>query len=619
MPRLFRPSDKIYIDWQDNAYDHAFADVTNDYQSYNVNYGCDLATSSNEIFFRSAVGSLKLSNLSGRYSPDSDNTDINKSFLLTPHKVRIFAVGERLPGITGVGTVRQAGETDALLSTRPSVILDGTTYVMNSNPRWRRTGASGTNRPGFRIGFTTEPSRAAWGGNAAVRVYNKTTGITVYYDIEDMIPGVPGIRAHANFDYLWPARGIRAYEYRPQNDDEVEIDFVYPYNLLWEGIAIPKITQSLSTLSYIDFDLRSHNHKEYRKKVYVFSEDQQDLESFIHAEVPVEVEFTPTLSEKIHTKKIGVALFENSLLRFLHAIGQFSHGWSYEDRYGRFGATSWNYALLATPEATLNHDVYRFLVQRNVGNVYDWIGLIKNKTIFHALPFRRSEVKRLGSVRVSPSNGRTQEVVFRYGGSAFYISDWHSPVVTTAGDASAITVTEPEGGKANRSHTVNVTFTDSISEDYSYLLWFYGREHTIDEFISKSFENTTSIEKYGEIEFNPPNWYPEDGSEFDRAVDFANRLSEPMKFVQLTCPRWAISKENSDTIDSVEVGNVYNIGLIDINNANHTYTVLILGIKLERRTFNTPRKTLYGLAIRDYAATSRWDISILDQDVFLYA
>ena len=449
-----------------------------------------------------------------------------------------------------------------------------------------------------------------------MKVKNITTGALIYY------PGITianggGWGYDPNREpYNWIyRRGVK--NWAPVAGDELEISMIPYYFVLWEGIAIPNVSQSTSGRAFADFKLASKNYQKYKEKIYIFSQEQQNFEAFVNANLPSEIEKVDNFFDDISTNSIGVALFENNVRQFCHVLGQFSHGWAYEDRLGRLGIISWEKSLVNPSVRTLSMNDFRFISKPNRSPVYKWLGLIKNKAVFHALPFERSDIKQLGTIAVNPVRGRTQEIEFRYTGSAFYISDWQTPAVTN-GNPADLTITETEGGKANRSHTITVTFAESIPAAGNYWITFSGREHTIGDFINKSYENAVSIEDYGERVYTPPNWYPTDGSEFKRAVDFISRLALPMDFVTLTLPRWTVSDTILKVVNKIEPGEKYNVSLIDINNNIHTYEILVLGVSISKRGKNTPVKNIQGISISDYVADQpRWGVSVLDVDVFL--
>ena len=79
MVRRFRPTDRILIDWGDDGYEHPFADVTENLQSYDIRYGADVVKNPKEIVITKAEGRLVLDNSTFRYSYGSfTNDDIDE-------------------------------------------------------------------------------------------------------------------------------------------------------------------------------------------------------------------------------------------------------------------------------------------------------------------------------------------------------------------------------------------------------------------------------------------------------------------------------------------------------------------------------------------------------------
>ena len=51
-----RPDDRWWIDWDNDNYQHPFADVTGDYDTYTVRYGADTESNPSEIKLTQAHG-----------------------------------------------------------------------------------------------------------------------------------------------------------------------------------------------------------------------------------------------------------------------------------------------------------------------------------------------------------------------------------------------------------------------------------------------------------------------------------------------------------------------------------------------------------------------------------
>ena len=114
MPKLYRPTDRIFIDWADDDYEHPFADVSYDIENYSIQYGSDLLSNSEEITFSESEGSVRLANINTRYStqPSDNSGDITNDQLFIPHNCRILSLDENPIGGPWKGTAIQVSSSN---------------------------------------------------------------------------------------------------------------------------------------------------------------------------------------------------------------------------------------------------------------------------------------------------------------------------------------------------------------------------------------------------------------------------------------------------------------------------------------------------------------------------
>ena len=101
-----RSVDTWEIDWADDGYQHAAADVTPDYLDYQFRYGLNASANDESLINVPARGALVLNNSAGTYSSETSKT-ITRPELRKRHAVRLYSANETL--WEGTGRTRAAG------------------------------------------------------------------------------------------------------------------------------------------------------------------------------------------------------------------------------------------------------------------------------------------------------------------------------------------------------------------------------------------------------------------------------------------------------------------------------------------------------------------------------
>lgn len=85
--------DRIEIDWADDGYQHASADVSNDVREYSVSFGMNGSSSPFELVNRAARGQMTLENAGQEYGAET-STRYTRQQLLKRHACRITSVSD---------------------------------------------------------------------------------------------------------------------------------------------------------------------------------------------------------------------------------------------------------------------------------------------------------------------------------------------------------------------------------------------------------------------------------------------------------------------------------------------------------------------------------------------
>ena len=133
-----------------------------------------------------------------------------------------------------------------------------------------------------------------------------------------------------------------------------------------------------------------------------------------------------------------------------------------------------------------------------------------------------------------------------------------------------------------------------------------------------NFRNQSSVDHYGErVQIGIPDWYTGAAADYQPTIDWLTQLGAPLGVLQMTLPRWQPTNVAGWQLDLLDVAGFYGIRLDDptgpLVNARYLCVANRLSWSFERQ----PVRQATFVHMSDLAAqTARWDEGRWDEDLW---
>lgn len=600
-----RPVDTVEIDWDDDGYHHANADVTADLISYFVRMGVDALTGRGDFVTVAAFGRVVLANESHRYSAESGD-GLGATQLRRPHNCRLTAaaaVGREVESATSwsvSGNLSDA-EFDVPSANQSFTYLAGTVSVLEF-----RVYASKTV---LRVSGHDDHPRIPAGASLRVQSTSGAPAVDETLEFADVVAVQAG--AVGVLDYEWAAQDLTSVDGRsvtltiavPQEEAPVMESRL----LLWQGRAEPpsvSLQQRQGLTATVD--LNGHLDRAFQADFdYLTLDSTQTTNDIIDGVYAVDGVAASEFGNEVVQVNVGSISYQGTLRVFLEDLSHFIAGFVFETFDGYLLFKSYHSVLGNAPELVIESNEYS--IDRPSYLSTDVAALTKVEAPLVARGLVTGDEQAIGTIAggIGVADG---ELEYTLEAPQEYGAVWVAPA------ANAVTGATVRVIDSSNPRRIVVGITNTSGSDITFSLPIRGQPYIAGTEQRETYQATAAIEDglTGVIEF--PEWY-RSPTDFSLAEQWILARARPPHITQARFLRWQKTYEIGANVDALVPGRIVEFHIQQPDGVALSHKVLILNAELERATSRSvPTRLVTAITLTDTSvvggdpdATALWD------------